>query len=155
MSDAVVRRFNRREILSAAGAALGAALLLPRVATATPADADAAMRLLFGSRPIEEGRVTLALPPISENGSSVPLSIAVESPMTQADHVVRIAVFAEGNPLPDVARFELGPDAGLARVSTRIRLGDSQRIRVVAEMSDGTLWLGHAFCIVTLAACVL
>ena len=99
--------------------------------------------------------MTVEVPPISENGYSVPLSVAVESPMTEADHVVRIAVFAEQNPLPDVARFELGPSAGVAHVRTRIRLGDSQRIRAVAEMNDGSLWTGHAFTIVTLAACVL
>ena len=99
--------------------------------------------------------MTVELPPISENGYSVPLSVAVESPMTETDHVVRIAVFAEKNPLPDVARFELGPNAGVAHVRTRIRLGDSQRIRAIAEMSDGSLWTGYAFTIVTLAACVL
>jgi sulfur-oxidizing protein SoxY len=68
--------------------------------------------------------------------------------------VKRIAVFNERNPQPNVATFELGPRAGRARISTRIRLGDSQRIAAIAEMSDGSLWSGTADLIVTLPACI-
>jgi sulfur-oxidizing protein SoxY len=145
---------SRRQLLQLSGAALATAAW-PVAVFAEPGDVDASIAALFGGREIREGRVTVELPPISENGYSVPLSVAVESPMTAADHVVRIAVFAEKNPLPDVARFELGANAGVAHVRTRIRLADSQRIRAIAEMSDGSLWTGYAFTIVTLAACVL
>ncbi len=141
---------TRRRMLIALAAATW-----PARVVAERADVDASIASLFGGRKIREGRVKVELPPISENGYSVPLSVAVESPMTDTDHVVRIAVFAEENPLPDVARFEFGPNAGVAHVRTRIRLGDSQRIRAVAEMNDGSLWTGYAFTIVTLAACVL
>lgn len=138
-----------------AGAAAVCSVVLPVRARADVAETDAAITALFGSRTINVGRVSVTLPPISENGYSVPLVVAVESPMSASDHVVRIAVFSEKNPLPDVARFELGPRAGIARVETRIRLAGSQRIRAVAEMSDGSLWTGHAFTVVTLAACLL
>ena len=83
------------------------------------------------------------------------MRIAVDSPMTPADHVRRIAIFAEENPIAHIATFELGPDAGRATVETRIRMGGSQRIRAVAELSDGTLISGYDFSIVTLAACVV
>ncbi len=146
---------TRRRLLTVAGAALVTAAAWPVRVFAEPADVEASIKAMFSQREIREGRVTVELPPISENGYSVPLSVAVESPMTETDYVVRIAVFAEKNPLPDVARFELGPSAGIAHVRTRIRLGDSQRIRAVAEMNDGSLWTGHAFTVVTLAACVL
>ena len=99
--------------------------------------------------------MVLKVPPISENGYSVPLSVEVDSPMTEDDPVVRIAIFSEENPLPDVARFELGPRAGKARIETRIRLGNTQKIRAVAEMNDGALYGTSTFSIVTLAACVL
>lgn len=145
---------RRREVL-AGGATLVAVALVPLAARAEPEDADAAATSLFGDRTINEGRVTLALPPISENGYSVPLAVEVESPMTPQDHVLRVAIFSEENPLPDVARFELGPRAGRARVQTRIRLGKSQKVRAVAEMSDGSLWGTASFSIVTLAACVV
>ncbi len=144
----------RRRFLVAGATAAGIALL-PTGVAAKPADVERSIVELFGQRPIRSGRVTLQVPPISENGHSVPLAVEVESPMTAGDHVVRIAIFAEENPLPDVARFELGPRAGRARVQTRIRMGGSQKIRAVAEMSDGTLWGTDTFSIVTLAACIL
>ncbi len=145
---------NRRTLLSAgAGAILVSAI--PGRAAAASEDMLAAQRELFGDRQIREGRVALKLPPIAENGFSVPLTVDVESPMTDADHVTRIAVFSPRNPLPDVARFTLGPRAGRAGVSTRIRLGGTQAILAIAEMNDGTLWSGSAETVVTLAACVV
>jgi sulfur-oxidizing protein SoxY len=77
----------------------------------------------------------------------------VDSPMTVADHVKAVHVFVEKNPQPYVASFHLGPRAGRASVSTRIRLADSQTVVVVCEMSDGSFWSGSADSVVTLAAC--
>jgi len=144
---------QRRTAIKAAFAAV-AATYLP-TAVAAPEDADAAVAALFGGRTAQPGKVTVKIPPISENGYSVPLSVKVDSPMTAQDHVARIAVFAEENPIALVADFKLGPRAGLAHIQSRIRMGGSQRIRAVAEMSDGSLWSGYAFSIVTLAACVV
>jgi sulfur-oxidizing protein SoxY len=73
--------------------------------------------------------------------------------MTQADHVKTIHVFTEKNPQPWVASFHLGPRAGRAVVSTRIRLADSQTVTAIAEMSDGSFWSQDVNVIVTLAAC--
>ncbi len=144
---------RRREFL-AHGAALFSVALVP-VAAATPGEVELELAGLFGDRPILPGRVTLEIPPISENGYSVPLSVEVESPMTVEDHVTRIVLFAEENPQPNIARFELGPRAGRARVQTRIRLGGSQKVRAIAELSDGSLWSTETFSIVTLAACII
>ncbi|MDP6953268.1 MAG: thiosulfate oxidation carrier protein SoxY, partial [Alphaproteobacteria bacterium] len=103
---------------------------------------------------IEEGKVIVTLPPISENENSVGLTVEVACAMTEADHVRSIHVFSEQNSLPDVARYTLNARSGRARVATRIRLADSQAIVAVATMSDGTLRSGAAKSIVTLAACV-
>lgn len=146
--------WSRRNLLCVSASAVGW-MLVSRSANADPKDADLAIKALFGDRPVNDGRVSVELPPISENGYSVPFVVSVESPMTERDHVVRIAVLSEKNPIADVARFELGPRAGVARIETRIRLGGSQRVCAVAEMSDGSLWTGFAFTIVTLAACVI
>ncbi len=73
----------------------------------------------------------------------MPLTVAVESPMTAADHVKAIAVFNEKNPQPHVALFHLGPRSGRARVATRIRLANSQKLVAIAEMSDGSFWSGQ------------
>lgn len=153
---AIIRpdEMNRRALLSAGAGAVFVSFIAGR-ANAAPEDVLAAQKELFGDRPIREGRVTLKLPPIAENGFSVALTVDVESPMTDADHVKRIAIFSPRNPLPDVAQFTLGPRAGLASVSTRIRMGGTQAILAVAEMNDGTLWSGCAETVVTLAACVV
>jgi len=115
---------------------------------------EAAIRQFAGGSPITRGRVTLDMPVLVENGNSVPLVVSVDSPMTEADHVTTIALFNQRNPLPEIALFQLGPRAGKAWVSTRIRLGDSQTIVAVARMKDGTLWSTSAELIVTLPACI-
>jgi sulfur-oxidizing protein SoxY len=84
----------------------------------------------------------------------VPLTVSVESPMTQADHVKKIHVFNEKNPQPQVAVFHLGPRSGRAAASTRIRLADTQKVTAIAEMSDGTFWEASMEVVVTLAACI-
>ena len=145
---------SRREVIAGC-AGLGTLALIRPPAHAAPEDVIAAQRDLFGDRPINPGRVTVTLPPIAENGFSVPFEVEVDSPMTEDDHVVQIAVFSPRNPLPDIARYQLGPRAGKARVATRIRLGGTQAITAVAEMSDGSLWSGSAETVVTLAACVV
>ena len=128
---------------------------LPFGAFAEPADADAAIREMFGDKPITEGRVTVKVPPIAENGNSVSVGVIVDSPMSADDHVTRIGIFSPRNPIAEIARFELGPRAGRAEIATRMRMAGTQRVRAVAEMSDGTLWQGAASTVVTLAACVI
>ena len=113
---------------------------------------DAMSAVLQGATP-REGRVTIELPPLVENGNTVPFSVSVESPMTEDDHVKAIHVFNEKNPQPNIGDFFLGPRAGRAAVSTRIRLADTQTVVALAQMSDGSWWSGSAHVIVTLAAC--
>jgi sulfur-oxidizing protein SoxY len=93
------------------------------------------------------------VPSIVENGNTVPVTVSVDSPMTETDHVESIHLFNEKNPQPFIAAFHIGPRAGKARVSTRIRIADSQRLVAVARMKDGTFWSDTADVIVTLAAC--
>lgn len=123
-------------------------------AAATPEAMADAIRKVLGTATPTEGRVTLDVPPLVENGSTVPLTVAVESPMTEADHVKAIHVFNEKNPQPNVFTARLGPRTGKAIVGTRIKLGDSQRIIAIAETSDGRFWSAGADVIVTLAACL-
>ena len=143
---------TRREVLKTSGAvALGAAL---------PGQADAlgqmetAIRRVVGEAEIRKGKVTLDLPPLVENGNTVPLTVIVDSPMTKADHVKAIHVFNEKNPQPNVVSMQLGPRAGKAHVSTRVRLAGTQTLTAIAEMSDGTYWSDSQEVIVTLAACL-
>jgi sulfur-oxidizing protein SoxY len=112
-----------------------------------------AMRDITGAAVVRAGKVKLDVPPLVENGNTVPMMVSVTSPMTAEDHVKSIHVFVEKNPQPNVGNFVLGPRAGRAQVSTRIRLADSQKIVAIAKMSDGSFWSATVDVVVTLAAC--
>ncbi len=112
------------------------------------------IRRLVGTATLNKGKVKLDIPPLVENGHLVPLTVRVDSPMTEANHVKSIHVFTERNPLPEMATFRLGPRAGRAQVTTRVRLADTQNVVAIAQLSDGSYWSDNAFLIVTLAACL-
>jgi sulfur-oxidizing protein SoxY len=101
-----------------------------------------------------QGKVKLEMPVLADNGNAVPAKITVESAMTEADHVKLIRLVSEKNPEREMAVFHLGPRAGKAEITTRLRLAGSQRVTAVAEMSDGSSWMGTADVAVTLSACV-
>jgi len=146
---------DRRTVLALAGG--GLALVALRPLAAREADRltyQEAFRAIAGTRAPSDGRVTLELPKIAETGNSVAVTIRVDSPMTQADHVARIHLLSMGNPRPNVASFHLGPRAGLAEVGTRIKLSRTQQVVALAEMSDGSLWQDQASIVVTVGACV-
>ena len=111
------------------------------------------MAKVIGNAKVNKGKVTLELPQLVENGNTVSMTVKVDSPMTQTDYVKAIHVFTEKNPQPNVVGFHLGPRAGRALISTRIRLADSQTVTAIAEMSDGSFWSHSVDVIVTLAAC--
>lgn len=144
-----MNRTSRRTWLGTAGA-----LLLIRPAHADAPALDAAIRRLTGGATPREGRVTLELAELVENGNAVPVTVSVDSPMTTADHVRTIALFAARNPAPEVAVFRLGARAGRARVATRMRLATSGRVVALAQTSDGAWWSHSVDVLVTLAACV-
>jgi sulfur-oxidizing protein SoxY len=155
------RKRGRREFLTAA-AVLAASASLPASVRAqatknlrgTEKDMLAAIAQFTGPKPLTQGRVTLVVPPLVDNGNTVAISVTVESPMTEADHVRAIRIFSERNPEPVIMGFKLGPRAGRASVSTRVRLADTQTLVAVAEMSDGTYWSGSAPTVVTIASCL-
>ena len=144
---------TRRTIIIGAGAAAGLAML-PQAARATPEMRDEALATLTKGAPVKDGRVTLTVPAVAENGLSVYTTIAVDSPMTEADHVRAIHILSEKNPIAHLMSFHLGPRAGLAKVSTNMRLGASQQVTALAEMSDGSFWRDRKDVVVTIAACI-
>ncbi len=147
------REFLKVTVGAAAGLGLGAVITVTP-ASATPAEMQEAVRSVIGSARVTPGKVKLELPPLIENGNAVPLTITVDSPMTDAQHVRAVHVFTEKNPQPYVVSFHLGPRAGRARVSTRMRLADSQTVLAICELSDGSFWSDSAGIVVTLAACL-
>ena len=147
---------TRRRFLGLAGGAavLGAVpAVTVRPAEATPAMLASAIRNVTGGAAVKTGKVKLDVPPLVENGNTVPLTVSVDHPMAPEDHVTSIHVFNEKNPQPNIANFYLGPHSGRAQVSTRIRLADSQKIVAIAKLSDGSFWSASVDVVVTLAAC--
>lgn len=142
---------SRRQVISRL---LAVALLPALPAAATPESLAAAIQAFTGGAPVRNGRITIEIAELVENGNAVPLSLTVQSPMTAADHVTSLAVFTERNPHPEVAVFHFSPRSGRAKVDTRIRLATSQPLVAVAKMSDGSFWRHQVDVVVTLAACL-
>ncbi|MBR0993027.1 SoxY-related AACIE arm protein [Bradyrhizobium japonicum] len=147
---------TRRQFLSLAGGVTAAGtipIVTLRPLQATPAMLTTAIRNVVGEAPIRTGKVKLDIPPLVENGNTVPLTVTVASPMTADDHVKSIHVFNEKNPQPNIANFHLNSASGRAQVATRIRLADTQKVVAIARLSDDTFWQVAVDVVVTLAAC--
>lgn len=142
---------SRRQVIAASAGF--AALALAPPARATPQEMEKAILAFTGGVTPKTGRVTVDIPVLLESGASVPTTVTVESAMSESDFVRSVALFNERNPLPNVAVFHFSARSGRAVCSTRIRLGDSQKIVAVAKMSDGAFYMGSIEVIVTLPAC--
>ncbi|MCP1675278.1 sulfur-oxidizing protein SoxY [Natronocella acetinitrilica] len=150
---------SRRKILSLAGMGLAGLALAAwspmSLAQSAPwTRHDAITNLLDGREPETSG-VTLELPSVSEDGSSIPLTVSVDSPMSDDDYVESVYLFAPDNPNPQIAAFHFTPQSGRARVSTRIRLNESQRVFAVAKLSNGDMRIAHQEARVTVSGCLM
>lgn len=114
----------------------------------------ALLREITGGPLPQAGRVLVDTPLLADNGHSVPLRVVVDSPMTAAERVQRITILAERNPRPIVASYVLGPLCARPEISTRIRLADIQEVIAVAQLSNGSWWMGGTRVIVTELACI-
>ena len=148
----MTRMFNRRKAL-AAGAGLAGTVLLGAPAVQAKNDADEAIKKFTGGKAPTEGKVKLDLPEIAENGNTVPMTVTVESPMTEASHVTDVLVVANENPRSGVVTFHFSPASGVAEANTRIRLAATQDVIAVAKMNDGTFFMASKQVKVTIGGC--
>lgn len=128
---------TRRDLLLTAVAGLATVAML-----SPSRGSDEAVELierLTGKTPTESDRLHLVMPRTFPNGYTVPLSLDIDSPMTESDHVRYVRVVAPRNPLIEVATFHFVPQRSLPRVSTRIRVAEPQDVLAFAELNDGTL----------------
>lgn len=144
---------TRRKLLALAAASPFLLHLQLRPVFATPEKMEQAIEAFTGGAPMQEGGITLEIPLLVENGNAVPMTVTIDSPMTEDDYVPEIAVFNEANPWPEVATFHFTPWSGRAEAQTRIRLSDSQSIHAVARMHDGSFRHTATSVIVTAPAC--
>ena len=98
--------------------------------------------------------MSLTLPLLADNGHLVPLSLKVDSPMTEEAHVTHVYLLSQLNPAPLMAMFVLGPWNGRAELSLRVRLSGTQMVVALARMSDGNFRYASRQVSVTEAACV-
>ena len=162
MARSIRQKARRRSL-----AALVALLALPLRALAQPVvnpapgiDArtintpQGALQAILRGAAMRKGRVRLELPRVAEDGHSVPLIVRVDSPMSDADHVRRIDLVSEKNPVPLMATFFLGPHMGRAEIESRVRLNGTQRVTAIAQLSDGSFWFDAADVVVEESACL-
>lgn len=145
---------RRHFLLLGAIATQARAQLDPNIAAKRKAALDEAIHAVTRGAQVRSGRVKLDVPPLVDNGNTVPISVTVDSPMTAADHVRVITVLTEKNPQPYVLSAHLGPRAGRASVSVRGRIADTGNVIAIAEMSDGSFWSDTVSVVVTLSACL-
>lgn len=149
---------TRRQFLGLACGTLAAgelrAQLDPNIQAKRKAALEAAISKVVGDAPVRQGKVKLDVPPLIDNGNTVPVTVTVDSSMTPANYVKAIHLFTEKNPQPYVISAHLGPRAGRAMVSTRARIADTGRVIAIAELSDGSYWSDTVSVVVTLSACL-
>jgi sulfur-oxidizing protein SoxY len=143
---------SRREAILAIGGGILLSLV-PLPVPAADADTTAAIKQVYGDRLPNRGRITLQLPTLAETGNSVPLTMTIDTPMTERDRVLRASVFANRNPRPLIATMVFGPRAGTPTFSTNMRLSGTQDVIAIAEMSDHSLWSAQVRVLVTVGAC--
>lgn len=154
MDIALSRRgFLARRTFLAGGLSATALAALPRLAQARPEDVDYAILQDYGKISPQDGRITLDLPAHSDAGTSIPLTVTVDSPMTEADYPAVLGLYASGNPRPRIATVAFSPLMGLAQLSTRIRLNSAQDVVGVARMSGGDYWQARQRVTVAFGAC--
>ncbi|MDB5808030.1 MAG: sulfur oxidation protein SoxY [Betaproteobacteria bacterium] len=149
----MLNRFSRRGFIARLLAFCAWPMLPARAADDQSDSVEVMVHKVTGGAIVQTGRVKLEVPEFADNGNSVSLKVSVDSPMTASDYVKSIHLYGPRNPRPNIANFYFGPRAGRAQVSTRVRLGGTQRVLVIAALSDGSFWSASADVVVTLSAC--
>ena len=150
----MIMRMNRRQALTAGAAAVAAVAMGQFVTPAFAAnDIEELTKKFTGGKTPVAGKIKLDLPEIAENGNTVPMTVSVESPMTEQSYVTDVIVLADGNPRAGVATFHFSPASGVAEANTRIRLAGTQNIVAIAKMNDGSFYTASKEVKVTIGGC--
>jgi sulfur-oxidizing protein SoxY len=146
---------NRRQALTIGAGALALAVSGGATSPALAAknDSEELIKKFTGGKTATEGRVRLDLPEIAENGNTVPMTVSVESPMTEQSYVSDVLIVSDGNPRGGVATFHFSPASGVAEANVRIRLAETQNVVAVAKMNDGSFFMASKPVKVTIGGC--
>ncbi|MEM6480946.1 MAG: thiosulfate oxidation carrier protein SoxY [Pseudomonadota bacterium] len=137
-------KLSRRYMLMLSSASVAAMAMgtIPAFASLTEEE----IAKLTGGADLIEGDIKLTAPEIAENGNTVPIEVS-------APGAVAISLFADGNPVPNVATFAFGPLSASRAASTRIRLAGTQNVIAIAKMEDGSFQKASANVKVTIGGC--
>jgi sulfur-oxidizing protein SoxY len=150
----LMMRFDRRQVLGAGAGVLATAALGATISPARAANDSADLIKKFtGGNAATESKVKLDLPEIAENGNTVPMTVSVESPMTEQSHVTEVLIVGDGNPNGGIVTFHFTPLSGVAEANTRVRLAATQNITAVAKMNDGSFFTASKQVKVTIGGC--
>jgi len=102
---------------------------------------------IFHNRPMNDGAGVIAveMPVRAEDAAIVPVTLRATLPPGDDRRVMAITLVIDQNPAPMAARFELGPDASVSEISTRVRVNNYTDVHAVAELSDGQLYVAKTY----------
>jgi sulfur-oxidizing protein SoxY len=102
---------------------------------------------IFNNRPINDGSgvIAIEMPYRAEDAAIVPVTLRTTLPPGDSRRVLRITLVIDQNPAPMAAKFELGPDANVSEISTRVRINNYTDVHAVAELSDGKLYMTKTY----------
>lgn len=155
---------ERRSFLKGFGVVAACAAVLPHVASAADEakkltgpnemNYDNAVAAITGGKPLTlSAKVVVVAPEIAENGAVVPVKVTVESAMSEKEYVKAIHILASKNGNVRCANVYLTPANGEAYFGTRVKLGGTQDVVAIAEMSDGTFLMAKQNVKVTIGGC--
>jgi len=152
---------QRRSFLRGVGiAAAASAVVTPNVVMAAAPKGpnnlgfDAAVKAITGGKKaVASSKVKLKAPEIAENGAVVPITVTVDSPMTDSDYIKAIHVLASKNGNVRCADVMLTPASGAAMFAARIKLGTSQDVVAIVETSKGEFLTASQNVKVTIGGC--
>jgi sulfur-oxidizing protein SoxY len=122
--------------------------LLVSSASATPVDTWSDLqKQLFKQTPISEDAsfASLEAPPRAEDAALVPVQLNVHRPPGDSRRVVKLSLVIDENPVPLAGEFTLGPKSDVTRIETRVRVDAYSNMRLVAELSDGSLHMDKVY----------
>ena len=152
---------ERRNFLKNMGTAMALSTVIPAVSFAGTAPKDANKMsyktaldaITNGKAPKESYKVKLKTHEIAENGAVVPVTVNVESPMTDSDYVKSIHILSSKNGNSRTVDVNLTPANGKAMFSTRIKLNGTQNVVALVEMSNGDFLIASQSVKVTIGGC--
>lgn len=102
---------------------------------------------IFKNRSIHDGSgvIAIEMPSRAEDAAIVPVTLRSRLSPDDSRRMLAITLVIDQNPAPMAARFELGPDANVTEISTRVRVNNYTDVHAVAELSDGQLYVAKTY----------